>query len=425
MKKILLLLLCCIVTLLPFCTSYAEEGKELNIATNRYYELKELMEQFEQENGISITCEISVDMMDTISTAYVIKNPDVDLFIFVSYDGLYTLKNMKYYTPLTDSAILQDAFQHVYPALRPVCTDDDTLMSWIIDASPMGMMVLTEYLDEWGMKSPETFDELLDVCNEILEEGLLPEETGLLMQKYTQSGMMDLFMKYYIMTSLQEGRRLDFTDETFLHYVQRIKDELPAEEAPRMKIENIFMIPGAAFTPSQAIRFVPRIFPAQNSAVETYVTIAVVNPYGKNQAAAIQFLEYCATHPDDSSYFIYENMTDPIENPQVVAQLDELAEKIALLEQKADKERADEDTLRDLQEQYANLETRRYRSSAEDIAYYQEMAKSLYVSEGSPLTYDDALQVLVQRYLNGAFDAATFAKECQNHVEMIYAEIGE
>lgn len=404
--------------------SRAEE-KTLTIATNNYYAMMETMEQFEQESGIAITCNLSVDMMDTISTAYVIKNPDVDLFLFNTYDGLYTLKNMNYYAPLTDSEILQEAFAQVYPSLRSVCMGGETLMAWIVSASPMGMMVLTEYLDEWGMKSPETFDELLDVCNEILEEGLLPEETGLLMQKYTQSGMMDLFMKYYIMTSLQEGRRLDFTDETFLHYVQRIKDELPAEEAPRMKIENIFMIPGAAFTPSQAIRFVPRIFPAQNSAVETYVTIAVVNPYGKNQAAAIQFLEYCATHPDDSSYFIYENMTDPIENPQVVAQLDELAEKIALLEQKADKERADEDTLRDLQEQYANLETRRYRSSAEDIAYYQEMAKSLYVSEGSPLTYDDALQVLVQRYLNGAFDAATFAKECQNHVEMIYAEIGE
>ena len=205
--------------------SRAEE-KTLTIATNNYYAMMETMEQFEQESGISITCEKSVDIMDTISTAYVIKNPDIDLFVFTAYDGLYTLKNMKYYAPLTGSAILQDAFQHVYPALRPVCTDDDTLMGWIIDASPMGMMVLTEYLDEWGMKSPETFDELLDVCNEILEEGLLPEETGLLMQEYTQSGMMDLFMKYYIMTSLQEGRRLDFTDETFLHYVQRIKDEL-------------------------------------------------------------------------------------------------------------------------------------------------------------------------------------------------------
>lgn len=398
MKKFLSLMLCAALTLCAFAAH--AENTELNIATNQYYALMERMEQFEQESGISITCEKSVDIMDTISTAYVIKNPDIDLFVFTAYDGLYTLKNMKYYAPLTGSAILQDAFQHVYPALRPVCTDDDTLMGLIIDASPMGMMVLTEYLDEWGMKSPETFDELLDVCNEILEEGLLPEETGLLMQKYTQSGMMDLFMKYYIMTSLQEGRRLDFTDETFLHYVQRIKDELPAEEEPR-------------------------IFPEQNSAVETYVTIAVVNPYGKNQEAAIQFLEYCATHLTDGSYFIYDNLTEPIENPSMVAQLDELAEKIALLEQKADKERADEDTLRDLQDQYANMEQWRYFSSAEDIAYYQEMAKSLYVSEGSPLTYDDALQVLVQRYLNGAFDAATFAKECQNHVEMIYAEIGE
>lgn len=404
--------------------SRAEE-KTLTIATNNYYAMMETMEQFEQESGIAITCNLSVDMMDTISTAYVIKNPDVDLFLFNTYDGLYTLKNMNYYAPLTDSEILQEAFAQVYPSLRSVCMDGETLMAWIVSASPMGMMVTNEYLDEWGMKCPETFDELLDVCNEILAEGLLPEETGLLMQKYTQSGMMDLFMKYYIMTSLQDGRRLDFTDETFLHYVQRIKDELPAEEEPRMAFENIFMIPGASSAPSQKIRFVPQIFPDQNSAVETYVTIGVVNPYAKNKEAAIQFLEYCATHPDDGSYFVYENLTEPIENPTVVTQMEETAAQIAQLEQKTDRECADEDKLLELKEKYANLETRRYLSSPEDIAYYQEMAKSLYVSEGSPLTYDDALQVLVQRYLNGAFDAATFAKECQNHVEMIYAEIGE
>lgn len=423
MKKYIALLLIFLLGC-NLSVSRAEE-KTLTIATNNYYAMMETMEQFEQESGIAITCNLSVDMMDTISTAYVIKNPDVDLFMFNTYDGLYTLKNMNYYAPLTDSEILQEAFAQVYPSLRSVCMDGETLMGWIVSASPMGMMVTNEYLDEWGMKCPETFDELLDVCNEILAEGLLPEGIALMMQDYTQSGMLDFYMKYYIMTSLQEGHRIDFTDETFIHAVQRIKNELPAEQQTQETFEYIFMIPGAASAPSQKIRFVPRIFPDQNSAVETYVTIGVVNPYAKNKEAAIQFLEYCATHLTDGSYFIYDNLTEPIENPSMVAQLDELAEKIALLEQKADKERADEDTLRDLQDQYANMEQWRYFSSAEDIAYYQEMAKSLYVSEGSPLTYDDALQVLVQRYLNGAFDAATFAKECQNHVEMIYAEIGE
>ena len=126
MKKFLSLMLCAALTLCAFA-AYAENA-ELNIATNQYYALMERMEQFEQESGISITCEKSVGIMDTISTAYVIKNPDIDLFVFTAYDGLYTLKNMKYYAPLTGSAILQDAFQHVYPALRPVCTDDDTLI---------------------------------------------------------------------------------------------------------------------------------------------------------------------------------------------------------------------------------------------------------------------------------------------------------
>ena len=42
--------------------------------------------------------------------------------------------------------------------------------------------------------------------------------------------MMDLFMKYYIMTSLQEGRRLDFTDETLLHYEMCIRDRTYSKE---------------------------------------------------------------------------------------------------------------------------------------------------------------------------------------------------
>lgn len=98
MKKFLSLMLC---AALPLCAFAAHaENAELNIATNQYYALMERMEQFEQESGISITCEKSVDIMDTISTAYVIKNPDIDLFVFTAYDGLYTLKNMKYYAPL-------------------------------------------------------------------------------------------------------------------------------------------------------------------------------------------------------------------------------------------------------------------------------------------------------------------------------------
>ena len=120
MKKFLSLMLC---AALPLCAFAAHaENAELNIATNQYYALMERMEQFEQESGISITCEKSVDIMDTISTAYVIKNPDIDLFVFTAYVCLYTLKNMKYYEPLTGSAILQDG--KIIGAVTHVLLDD-------------------------------------------------------------------------------------------------------------------------------------------------------------------------------------------------------------------------------------------------------------------------------------------------------------
>ena len=120
MKKFLSLMLCAALTLCAFAAH--AENAELNIATNQYYALMERMEQFEQESGISITCEKSVDIMDTISTAYVIKNPDIDLFVFTAYDGLYALKNMKYYAPLTGSAILQDG--KIIGAVTHVLLDD-------------------------------------------------------------------------------------------------------------------------------------------------------------------------------------------------------------------------------------------------------------------------------------------------------------
>ena len=65
MKKFLSLMLC---AALPLCAFAAHaENAELNIATNQYYALMERMEQFEQESGISITCEKSRFRPPTLS----------------------------------------------------------------------------------------------------------------------------------------------------------------------------------------------------------------------------------------------------------------------------------------------------------------------------------------------------------------------
>ncbi len=421
--KRLFALLCAAMMLFQLSVACAE-GNELCITGNMM--LMDKMEGFEKESGVSITFNYDFNMQDVIANAYVIKNPDIDIFIIRTDSGLYTIKNTNYYESLEGNETLMQAYQSMYPTLQPAMMDEGHLVGVLVDASPMGMTVAENTLAEWELSVPETFDELLDVCNAILADDLLTSDMRLMMDSYTQQSVLNLFMKYYIITSIQEGHRVDFQNKTFLHYVRRIKDELPETDTlTGERFDIIFMLPTAVDVPSTMIRRFPRIFEDQSSAVETYATIAIVNPYSDNKEAAISFLEYCVTHMEDSDYFLYQTLTDPIENPNVVAQIEKLEEDIALLEATEGRTQEQEDRLADDRAQLEQRESQRYRVKEDAILYYQSLAESLYVSEGSPLSYDDALQVLAKRYLNGAFDAETFAQECQSHIEMIYAEIGE
>ncbi len=65
-----------------------------------------------------------------------------------------------------------------------------------------------------------------------------------------------------------------------------------------------------------------------------------------------------------------------------------------------------------------------YDITAEDVAHYQDIAQYAYIYGDSPVFLDGTLQTLIQRYLNGAFDANGFAEACQEHVNQIYQELG-
>ena len=424
MKTKRLFALFCVAFVLLQLSCVCAESNELYIAGNMM--LMDKMEGFEKESGIHITFSYDFNIQDVIANAYVIQNPDIDVFVIRTDSGLYTIKNTNYYESLEGNETLMQAYQSMYPVFQSAMMDEGHLVGVMVNASPMGMMVAEDTLAEWGFSVPETFDELLDTCNAILADDLLTSDMTLMMDSYTQQSVMNLFMKYYIITSIQEGRRVDFQNETFLHYVQRIKDELPETDTlTGERFDIIFMLPSAVDVPSTRIQRFPRIFEDQSSAVETYATIAIVNPYSDNKDAAIDFLAYCTTHMTNSDYFLYQTLTDPIENPTVVSQIESLEKDIALLEAAENRTNEQEDKLADDRAQLEQLESKRYMVTEDAIRYYQSLAESLYISEGSPLSYDDALRVLAERYLNGAFDAETFAQECQSHIEMIYAEIGE
>ena len=94
------------------------------------------------------------------------------------------------------------------------------------------------------------------------------------------------------------------------------------------------------------------------------------------------------------------------------------------MEAKENRTTQDEDDLDRARSNLAYIAEHPYSVSPEDIAYYQNLVQYAYIPGDSPVTFDDVLKTLMQRYLNGAFDAEGFARACQEHVNTVYLEMG-
>lgn len=369
------------------------------------------------------------NIIDTISTALAIKDDRIDLFVFTSYDGFYLVKEKNFYEPLNSSVILQEHFGRLYPALQNALMSDNHLAGWFLDIQPIVQTKGgTPVLEENNLSFPETFSDLLDVCKIIYEENLLDNQYRLMdMYDYCQSDLLNLYITKYISSCYIAKQTPDFSCPEFLSIVQRIKEEVPEQAETGFDYYEripIFQFATAYQNISARMLPLPRVLEHQETAIETYATVAIVNPYSKNKEAAIEFLEYCATHAGESAYFYDMTMTEPIENPSAMGAYNQLCKELEGYRQLETLTPEQQDRAAQLEEvMIPRYEKTRYSISPEDIAHYAQLAQNLYVNEGSPLTYDSALQQYARRYLAGGLTLEGFAEACQQHVAQITREI--
>ena len=370
----------------------------------------------------------SGDPFDEIAGVIATRNDQVDLFVFPAYAGLYSLKKHGYYAPLDESAVLMDKLNDLYPAFQKALLDDDGhLVGWVLYADLIGMQVQADFLEENGLSVPQSFGEMLDACKALLDMDVLEREQSLLgYTGYTRQSVLDLYMTLYIRSMQLGGGTVDFTQPDFAAMVGRISTELPEKDPFQGDCPDwaVFELDRGFTELEDVLCFLPPVAANEPSAIETQLTLAVVNPYSANKEAAIALLEWYAAQETVESYIFDASRTEPMMSESVAREIDDLQADIARLEAVEDPTVEQSDELNDLRAEVERLEKYRWRVAAETIALYQEQAKGLSILEASPVTYDEALRTAAQRFLNGAFDAAGFAKECQDHMTMIYQENG-
>lgn len=424
MKKLfaLLMILC---SLLP-SLSLADEPVTLRVSGLRYLD-ENLLSAYTAETGVRFEEREEGDVMESIANAFAARNDGIDLFVFTASSGLYAVKEHGYYAPLEQNDALAARLADLYPAFQRALTQDGHMVGWVVNAQPMTFSADEELLAEYGLNLPATFGELLDACQALIERDAIDQRTALfMMNSYTASDILDLYVREYIRACELTGGAVDFTRPDFAAMAERIRSEVPATAQPvdwEELMYEIFIYPGAREDIYEGMTPFPAVLPDQSGAVMTYATVVTVNPYAAHREEAVDFLAWYATH-DLDGYAYDASLTEPMKSDWAVRELQDIAVALATLEKISDPTADQLDQIADLKARRAMNEENLWLVTEADIAFYRDFARNLVVSDGSPIGYDDALRVCAERFLNGAYDAQAFARACQDHIDMIYQEHG-
>lgn len=365
--------------------------------------------------------------MNDIATALASHNPDIDVFVFATYSGLDQIKKQHYYYPLTDDAVMVAKFNDLFPEFRNALMDNGNLVGWYVDAQPWGWQVLSpDLLEELALSAPTTFDELLDVSKVLFDSGLLSRDYVLMLEyRYTQQDMLTFYLRQFLIASERVDGQINFLRPEFARIAEKIRNTVPETSKENLFADyEVFTSSAASVTPSTYIELIPSVLDDAPSGLYYLTVVAVINPYSNNIDGAIDLMHYLATYESATSYLWDASLNQPV----IRSDYDELVARyqgeIARLEAKENRTTQDEDDLDRARSNLAYVIENPYSVSPEDIAYYQNLVQYAYIPGDSPVTLDDALKTLMQRYLNGAFDAEGFARACQEHVNTVYLEMG-
>lgn len=365
--------------------------------------------------------------MKDIASAIASRDPNIDIFIFDSNAGLDQIKKQHYYYPLTDASDLMDKLGDLYPAFQNALMDNGNLVGWYVDAQPWGWQVLSpDLLEELALSAPTTFDELLDVSKVLFDSGLLSRDYVLMLEyRYTQQDMLTFYLRQFLIASERVDGQINFLRPEFARIAEKIRNTVPETSKENLFADyEVFTSSAASVTPSTYIELIPSVLDDAPSGLYYLTVVAVINPYSNNIDGAIDLMHYLATYESATSYLWDASLNQPV----IRSDYDELVARyqgeIARLEAKENRTTQDEDDLDRARSNLAYITEHPYSVSPEDIAHYQELVQYAYIPGDSPVTFDDALKTLMQRYLNGAFDAEGFARACQEHVNTVYLEMG-
>ena len=404
---------------------------------------------------------------DALSTKLLTRDDSVDLYM-VQVDATYAnIKSKGYFASLAGSDLLQQSCQDLPDTILEAITEDGVLAAYPASLSLSAFGVNLGY---WQMifgddPLPETMEDLLDAW--ILYEENYADEYPLLdiWYGFDEEALCREFIIHYIESHEDAASTLasDAALRTVLEKLgkvaeirkahQRTLSEWDVEESEgKATIFSLFATRDAMYQNSSfyintqenlvydisIFQYTPiSLVWTKEDAAQTigFMTVYVVNPYGKHQQEAIQYIE-CAAQLEANPYLYYAlhtTMTEPYEDPTFPSRIQSLSEDVERLEAQLKSDDLDADTRFDLEAELIydqrilqEQDKKKWLISADTIAADWALLQCLNLNLNnaylSAMKSSSDIEQLCSRYVNGNVTLDMFLKTLADTLHMITLE---
>lgn len=393
---------------------------------------------FMADHGVSVKYVDSRygDPGQDIAQALAAKDGQVDIYGFSSRDGLDAIIEKGMYVDLNENPVLAQMKHEIYDSLLPpLLGSDGQLAAWPVRILPSLWGEDTALLEQYGLGSPETFEELLNVVDEIVDRGILEETAYMFFDpvNYSQQGMLEFFTAQYMYACQMENRPMNFSDAEYRAIAERIMAEFPREPEYRGEPDEIgdvnvfFYGDYYAEYPSEGMRAPFKLSENKAGAILTIMDVLVVNPYSQNRDLAMDYIAYLAQSRDYRDYYIYKTLTEPVEDPQVMEEIASLEARLAqtkAAEVPPEDEKKKASQIAAIESRIAQLSPWKYLISEKAIAEYQQQAPYLYPISSADRIDEKWLRESIAQLVEGRFTLDQFIDHCNQYMALLYAERG-
>lgn len=399
------------------------------------------------------------DTTEKLTQAMVTGENAMDVLrMSINTSAFTTLRNKNYCADLSESQIITDYVNSLYPHFAEAVKKDGKVIAVPMDAySYDGWFVNKRVMEDMGLTMEDIPTNLVELCDfatrwndEWVDE--YPSYTLLEYVSDYRSAMLNMMMNAYVQYCTAKKQEIDFASDMFRQLMDALEkmnvkeldrgantsneDETTYRQGLLMCDNNLV----GSFEDYSDTEDAWRLFvPMKLTADADFVTgaeveIVFVNPGSKNKAAAIHLIECMIEKMNDySAYTLRADKTEPVLNENYDDMVAEQEKYLAQL--KEDYEKADEadkkeyQAMIESQEQWmSTMDQYRYRISPEGIAWYvQNTVPATFVLEPSILERSDseavgAFYMLRERYAAGQIKLDQFIREMNSKIQMMQME---